>query len=172
MFLGHYAVALAARRATPRGSLGALFFAAQFLDLLWPILLLAGVEHVRIAPGITRFTPFDFYDYPISHSLATSVGWALIVGAGYFAWRRDARTAAIVGALVASHWVLDLVMHRPDLPLAPGGGPLVGLGLWRSVPVTLALELGMFAAGVAIYLRSTRSGSRAAISKASRPPYE
>ncbi|HZS40787.1 MAG TPA: hypothetical protein VFF06_28335 [Polyangia bacterium] len=161
MFLGHYAVALAAKRAAPRTSLGTLFFAAQFLDLLWPVLLLAGVEHVRIAPGITRFTPLDFYDYPISHSLAAALVWSLVVGGGYFALRRDRRAAAIVGALVASHWLLDLVMHRPDLPLLPGGDvKTVGLGLWRSVPLTLALELGLFAAGVAIYLRATaRAGS-------------
>src|SRR6186997_681775 len=128
MFIGHFGVAFAAKRPAPRVSLGTLFLAAQFIDLLWPVLLLLGVERVRIAPGITRVTPLDFEHYPISHSLLAVLGWAVLVGGAHFLLRRERRAALIVAALVLSHWVLDLLMHRPDLPLAPGATVLVGFG--------------------------------------------
>ncbi len=161
MFLGHYGVALAAKRAAPRASLPTLFIAAQFLDLLWPILLLAGVEHVRIAPGITRVTPLDFYDYPISHSLADALGFGVLVGAIYFALQRKAREALVLAALVPSHWLLDLIVHRPDLPLAPVGETRLGLGAWNSFPLTLALEFALFGGGLLLYVRATRPETRA-----------
>src|SRR6186997_1593750 len=125
MFIGHFGVAFAAKRPAPRVSLGTLFLAAQFIDLLWPILLLLGVERVRIAPGITTVTPLDFEYYPISHSLAAVLGWAVLVGGASFLVRRETRGALIVAALVVSHWFLDLLMHRPDLPLVPGGSSRV-----------------------------------------------
>jgi hypothetical protein len=156
MFLGHYGLAFAARRAAPRTSLGTLAFAAQFLDELWPLLLLAGVEQVRIAPGLMAANQLDFVSYPISHSLLTAVLWGAIIGAVQAIARRDARSGRVVGALVVSHWLLDLPMHRPDLPLWPGASPLVGLGLWNSVPATLVIELLLFGGGLAIYLRETR----------------
>jgi len=156
MFLGHFALAMAATRAAPKASLGTLVLSAQFADLLWPILLLLGVEQVRIAPEITRVTPLDFVSYPISHSLLTQLVWGLLLGAIYFAWRKDFRTAAVVGTLVPTHWLLDYFSHRPDMPLYPGG-PKVGLGMWDSVPLTLVVEFGLFAAGLLLYLRATRS---------------
>jgi len=154
MFIGHFGVALAAKRAAPRASLGALFFATQFADLLWPILLIRDIEHVRIAPGITAVTPFDFYDYPISHSLVTLFGWALLVGLGYFAITRYARGAWLMGAGVLSHWFLDVLMHRPDLPLWPSG-PKAGLGLWNSWTASIVLEILVFSLGLWIYVRFT-----------------
>jgi len=160
MFLGHWSVGFAAKRAAPRVSLGTLFLAAQFLDLLWPTLLLLGLEHVVIAPGTTRVTPLDFTDYPVSHSLLAAIGWGALVGAAHFAARHSLRAAWICGALVPSHWLLDLVVHRPDLPLVPGAGPRVGLGIWSSLPLTLGVELGLLAIGVSIYLRATRPRDR------------
>jgi hypothetical protein len=154
MFIGHFGVALAAKRAAPKTSLGMLILAAQFLDLLWPILLLVGIEHVRIAPGVTKLSPLDFYDYPISHSLATVGGWALLTGLLYFAVRRYGRGAMVVGLCVLSHWVLDFVVHRPDLPLWPGG-PLAGLGLWNSPAGAITAELVIFGLGLWFYLRNT-----------------
>ncbi len=159
MFLGHFGVGFGPKRAAPRTSLGTLFLGAQFVDLLWPSLLLLGVEQVRIQPGITRVTPFDFVSYPISHSLALAVVWGIAVGGVYWAVRRYRTGALVVGAAVVSHWVLDLVVHRPDLPLVPGG-PKVGLGLWNSLPATLAVEAAIFLVGLAIYLRCTRAADR------------
>jgi hypothetical protein len=155
MFLGHLGVGLAAKRAAPHASLGTLLLAALLVDLVWPVLLLAGVEAVRIDPGNTAVTPLDLVSYPLTHSLATGVGWGALLALVYLAGRRYGRGALVVGLLVASHWVLDLVSHRPDLPLYPGG-PAVGLGLWGSLPATLAVELGVFALGVGLYLAATR----------------
>jgi LexA-binding, inner membrane-associated putative hydrolase len=156
MFVGHFALAMAAKRVAPRTSLGTLVLAAQFLDLLWPLFLLAGVERVEIRHDDTAFTPLLFAHYPYSHSLVAALAWAAVV-AGVYAWRRRyARGVAVIAALVVSHWVLDWVTHRPDLPLYPGG-PLLGLGLWNSVPGTLIVELLLFAAGLRIYLAATRA---------------
>lgn len=160
MFLGHYGIAFAGRRAAPRTSLGTTIFAAQFLDLLWPLLLLLGVEQVRIAPGLMAASMLDFVSYPVSHSLATAIGWGVLLGALYFAARRYGRGAWILGAAVVSHWLLDAPMHRPDLPLWPGSPIRVGFGLWNSVPATVAIELALFSSGLALYLRATRARDR------------
>ena len=122
--------------------------------------MLAGVERVEVAPGDTAFTPLHFVSYPWSHSLAMSIVWGLALGAIVRARGATMRGAGIVAALVVSHWVLDVASHRPDMPLWPGGGPLLGLGLWRSVPATLVVELAMYAAGVALYARATRAKDR------------
>ncbi len=160
MFLGHYAVAFGAKRAAPRTSLGMLMVAAEWLDHLWPVFLLLGVEHVRIVPGLMAASPLDLYDYPWSHGLLPVLGWALLLGGSYYLIRRYGRGGWVVAAVVVSHWVLDLVSHRPDLPLVPGGGPKLGLGLWNSVPATLVVELGLFAVGVWLYLRATTARDR------------
>src|SRR6185437_14848629 len=152
MFLGHYAVALAAKRVAPPASIGTLIFAAQWLDELWPILLLAGVEHVRIVPGLMAANPLDFVSYPISHSLLMAIVWGAVIGGIYLAVRRRAAAAWIVGLAVVSHWVLDLVMHRPDLPLWPGSSMRLGAGLWNSIAASAAVELILFAIGLTIYL--------------------
>jgi LexA-binding, inner membrane-associated putative hydrolase len=159
MFIGHHAAGFAAKRLAPQVSLGTLFAAAMFIDLLWPILLLLGLEHVRIDPGNTAFTPLDFYDYPISHSLLSVLGWSLAAALLYRVVKKTWRGAAVVGAAVLSHWVLDFVTHRPDLPLWPGG-PKVGLGLWNSVPATVAVESLLFIATLALYLRFTTARDR------------
>jgi hypothetical protein len=155
MFIGHFAVGLAAKRAAPAASLGTLFAATQLIDLVWPLFVLAGVERVRIAPGDTAFTPLDFVSYPWTHSLLMVLVWAATFAIAYRARTGYARGTAVVGALVVSHWLLDLLTHRPDLPLAPGAVK-VGLGLWNSVGGTLAVEGAMFAAGVWLYASRTR----------------
>jgi membrane-bound metal-dependent hydrolase YbcI (DUF457 family) len=155
MFIGHHAAGFVAKRFAPRVSLGTLFAAAMLLDLIWPLLLLAGVEHVRIAPGITAFTPLDFYDYPFTHSLLNVLGWSLLAALVYrIARKAPWRDAMVVGAAVLSHWVLDYVTHRPDLPLWPGG-PKVGLGLWSSIAGTIVVEVALFVVGLWLYLRAT-----------------
>jgi hypothetical protein len=162
MFIGHYAVALAAKKATPKTSLGTLFFAAQFVDLLWPILLLLGLEHARVDPGNTAFTPMDFYDYPISHSLIGACSWSLVIGLVYYSIRKDKRGGLVVGLCVLSHWVLDVLTHRPDLPLG-FGGPRVGLGLWNSVAGTLIVEGILFVTGLILYLSATEKRDRVGV---------
>jgi membrane-bound metal-dependent hydrolase YbcI (DUF457 family) len=159
MFIGHHAAGFAAKRFAPRVSLGTLFGAAMLLDLVWPLLLLAGVEHVHIAPGNTAFTPLDFYDYPFTHGLMNVIGWSLIAALLYWLVRKSWRDAAIVGLAVLSHWVLDFVTHRPDLPLWPGG-PKVGLGLWNSVAGTIVVEVILFILGLWLYLRATTAIDR------------
>ncbi|MFN3842829.1 MAG: hypothetical protein ACK4RW_06120 [Rehaibacterium terrae] len=160
MFLGHFGVAFAAKRLAPRASLAMLFVAAQFIDLLWPLLVLAGVERLRIAPGITTVNPLDFVHYPWSHSLLMTLVWGVLLGGAYWWWRRRGREALVVGLLVPSHWLLDLLVHRPDLPLAPGLETVVGFGGWQSLGLSLALELGLFVTGLAIYLWTMRDRLR------------
>jgi hypothetical protein len=159
MFVGHYGLALAARRAAPRTSAGTLVAASVFLDLLWPVLLLLGLERVAIAPGLLPANALDFVSYPISHSLVTVMGWGLVFGGVVLAVSRSRTAAIVAAALVVSHWVLDLVVHRPDLPLWPGG-PLVGVGVWRSIPMTLIVELAVLGGGLALYLRATTPRDR------------
>ncbi|MGK2859816.1 MAG: hypothetical protein ACSLFQ_21680 [Thermoanaerobaculia bacterium] len=155
MFIGHFGVGFGAKRFAPRVSLGTLLLAAQFIDLLWPTLLLLGLERVRIVPGITAVTPLDFEHYPISHSLVAVCGWALVVGALHFLVRRERVAAGVLAALVVSHWLLDALVHRPDLPLAPGSDLFAGLGGWSSLPLTIALEGAIFGFGVLLYSRVT-----------------
>jgi hypothetical protein len=156
MFVGHFALGFAAKRAVPQLSLAVLFAAAQLADLIWPVLVLAGLEHVRIDPGNTAFTPLDFVSYPYSHSLVMLAIWALVFAA-VCQWAVGGRFVfAVTSGLVLSHWLLDFLTHRPDMPLYPGSAT-VGLGVWNSVVGTLALELAMFAIGVWIYARATRA---------------
>jgi len=130
-----------------------------WMSILWPAFLLAGIERVTIAPGDTAFTPLRFDHYPWSHSLVLVMVWACVAGAIVW-WRgRAVRPVLLAGLLVVSHWVLDLLVHRPDLPLYPGG-PNFGLGLWNSVPATLVLEAVVFVGGLMIYLKGTRARDR------------
>jgi membrane-bound metal-dependent hydrolase YbcI (DUF457 family) len=156
MLLGHYGVALAAKRYAPRTSLGTLILAAQLLDLIWPLFLLAGWERVHIVPGLMKASPFDFEHYPFSHSLLMALVWGALLGGGYHIFRRYPRGAAAIAVAVVSHWFLDLPMHRPDLPLWPGSSTKLGLSLWNSIGATIVIELGLLAAGVVIYVGVTR----------------
>lgn len=157
MFLGHFAVAFAAKRAEPRVSLGTYVAAAQLPDLLWPFLLLAGVERVAVAPGDTAFTPLRFEHYPVSHSLLALGGWATALAGLHLAFKRRVKAAAVLWILVLSHWFLDFVTHRPDMPVLPWSPRVVGLGLWNSVGATVAVEWVVFLTGVALYVTSSRA---------------
>jgi hypothetical protein len=159
MFIGHFALGLAAKRVTPRVSLALLFAAAQLADILWPAFLAIGLEQVRIDPGNTAFTPLDFVSYPYSHSLVLLVVWGVLLAFLSRPFARGPRVSAVIAALVVSHWLLDFVTHRPDMPLYPGGAKF-GLGLWHSIPATVAVEVPLFAAGLWIYTRATHPRDR------------
>ena len=160
MVIGHYAVGFAAKRFAPRTSLGTLIAAGTLLDLIWPVLLLAGIEVVAITPKATAVNPLTFISYPWSHSLIMSVAWGILFGTLYLLVRRYFVGAVIIALLVVSHWVLDFIVHVPDLPLVPGDGPRFGLGLWNSLPASLAVELSLFALGIWIYLTATTDRDR------------
>lgn len=162
MFVGHYGLALALKRAEPKVSLGVLFLAVQLVDLAWGATILLGWERVRIIPHFTPATPLEFLSYPITHSLVAAFGWAAAAAALWYTvptrdTARRVRAAGVIAVAVASHWFLDLVVHLPDLPLAGNASPKLGLGAWRSLSLTWTLELGLLAAGTALYLRG---GSR------------
>jgi hypothetical protein len=163
VFLGHYGVAFALKRAEPKLSLGTLFVAVQLLDLLWGIFLLLGWEHARIVPENTAFTQLEFWDYPISHSLVGALAWSIVAAACYYSWptrdtTRHWQAAAIVGVAVFSHYPLDVLVHLPDLPIMGNDSPKLGLGLWNHPVATMVAELLVFGLGLAVYvaLRSKR----------------
>ena len=160
MFIGHYAAAFAAKRVASRPSLGWFFAACQLPDLVWPLLVLAGVERVSIDPGNTAFTPLSFDHYPWSHSLLMVAVWGAALGGLYLALRRDLRGALVIESLVMSHWILDFITHRPDLPLVPASSARFGLGLWNNVPATLALESLFYFGAVALYVTITTAKDR------------
>lgn len=158
MFIGHLALGFAAKRVAPRVSLAMLFVAAQLADLLWPVFLALGLEHVRVDPAApSPFLMMDFTDYPFSHSLLLLIVWGVALGWIYRAFVPASRAMMVLAVLVVSHWVLDFVTHRSDMPIIPGGGPKVGLGLWYSVPATLAVECALYAAGLWVYVQTTRA---------------
>jgi len=157
MFIGHFAVGFGLKRLAPRAPLTALMAAVSFPDLLWPLLLWLGLERVRIDPGNTAFTPLDFESYPITHSLLTAVLWSVLFAVAYVAVARDRRGALWIGFGVFSHWLLDWVTHRPDLPLAPWSSPKVGMGLWNWPVATIVTEVLMFVIGLWLYLGVTRA---------------
>jgi membrane-bound metal-dependent hydrolase YbcI (DUF457 family) len=161
VFVGHFAVAFGAKPLVPRVSLGVLFLAAQLADLIWPNLVLAGIEVVRVVPGATALTPLDFVHYPWSHSLLALAVWGLLLGLLYAWLRRAGRTTVIVlFALVLSHWLLDVLTHRPDMPVLLGDSVRIGLGLWNHPVAAVAVELALFAVGVVLYVRHTKAVDR------------
>ncbi|HEV3420196.1 MAG TPA: hypothetical protein VG075_07825 [Candidatus Acidoferrum sp.] len=156
MFIGHFAVGYGSKRFAPRAPLWALMAAPLLADILWTVFLLTGWEHARIAVGDTRFTPLDLYDYPWSHSLVMLMVWGAVLGGAYFLWKREWAGVAAIWIGVVSHWVLDWITHRADMPLYPGG-PKFGLGLWNSIAATMVVETVMLVAGVWVYATATRA---------------
>ena len=156
MFVGHYGVSFAAKKVEPRVPLWVLFIAVQLLDVLWAPFVLLGIEKVRIAPGITASNPLDLYYMPYTHGLLAAIGWSVVAFLAYRLAVRPAppRAAAIVGLAVFSHWVLDFLVHRPDLPLYDNTAK-VGLGLWNLPAVALGLEALLLFSAMWLYLRHT-----------------
>ncbi|HMU11380.1 MAG TPA: hypothetical protein PKC54_15310 [Ferruginibacter sp.] len=161
MFIGHFGLGFGAKKAASSVSLGTFFIAAQFLDLLWPVLLLLDVEHAVIKPGTGHAQPIDFTDYPISHSLVMVIGWALLYAFIYWLFKKNIKAALVLGLCVISHWVLDLIVHLPDLPLYPGNNSAkYGFELWNSFWGTLLVEGGIFITGLVLYIRSTTAKNK------------
>jgi hypothetical protein len=167
MFVGHYGVALAGKRASPRLPLGLLFLAVQLLDVLFAVFVLCGIEKLNIVHGFTPYNPYDLYWMPYTHSLVGALFWSALVGwIGWMASGRvpagERRVAALVlGGAVFSHFLLDVPMHTPDMPLWPGAGaPKIGLGLWNHRDAAVLAELAVLVAGGWIYLRASRPKSR------------
>ena len=159
MFIGHFGVGFGLKRVAPRASLALLIGATVWADILWTVFLLLGWEHARISVGDTRWTPLELYDYPCSHSLLFLALWATALAVVYRVYRADLQGAIAIWIGVVSHWVLDWVTHRPDMPVLPSG-PKYGLSLWNSIPGTLVVELPLFVVGVWMYARSTHARDR------------
>jgi membrane-bound metal-dependent hydrolase YbcI (DUF457 family) len=161
MFIGHFAMGFGAKKFAPQVSLGFLFLACQLADLIWPVLVLLGIETLSISPGITVMTPLDFSSYPYSHSLIAMLAWAAAFSLLYIGFSRaGARAAIVVAALVLSHWVLDVLTHRPDMPVTFADEPKVGLGLWNYPMIAIPVELLLFGVGVLFYARCTQPLNR------------
>lgn len=160
MFIGHFGVGFGAKKFAPEVSLGFLFLAAQFIDLLWPTLLLLGLEHVVISPGITKATPLDFIDYPISHSLLMVIFWGLLLAFITRLFIKNYKIPLIIFLAVVSHWFLDLIVHRPDLPVIPGNPFMMGFGLWNFPYISFVAEGIIFIAGILLYYKATSSKNK------------
>jgi hypothetical protein len=160
MFIGHFGTGLAAKKLDPKISLGTLFLAAQFIDLLWPIFLLLGIEKVQIEQGNTAMTPLNFISYPYSHSLFGVLIWSVLLGAVYFLLKKNFRSSLLLGLLVMSHWILDLFTHRPDLQLLPWSDFKMGFGLWNSVALTIIVEGLIFILGSYFYMTATKTKNK------------
>jgi hypothetical protein len=156
MFVGHFAVGFAAKPIAPKVSLATLILATALADVLWIVFFTAGLEQVVIEPGLMAANSLNLVSVPFSHGLVMDVVWALLFAGLYFAARRDSRGAGVIFAAVLSHWILDVVSHRPDMPLAPGSDIRFGLGLWNSRLATLIVEGTLWFAAVAVYVRATR----------------
>ena len=155
MLIGHFGVALAAKSLTPKTSLGTLFLSVQLVDFVWPIFLILGIEQIRIEPANTALTSIEYQYFPYTHSLLGVVGWAMLIGMIYYVIRRNRNSAYILALGTISHWVLDALVHRADLPLLPGYEVYVGIGLWNSLLGTVLVELSIFLMGLIIYVSST-----------------
>lgn len=161
MFIGHFALAFGAKKYAPQLSLGILFLACQLADLIWPNLVLLGIEKLAIEPGITVMTPLNFLHYPYSHSLLALLLWGAVFALLYSTLRRaGTRAAIVIGLLVFSHWVLDVITHQPDMPITLSDSSRIGLGLWNYPVLAVGLELLLFASGVWLYVDSTRATNR------------
>ena len=156
MFIGHFGAGFAGKKFSKSASLGTYFMAAQWVDLIWPILLLLGIEKVKIDPGVSAVTPLNFTYYPFTHSLFGTIVWGILFSAVYFIIKKNYKTSIILGLLVISHWFLDLLVHIPDLPIFPGYSLKVGFGIWNNFTLTIIVEGLVFVIGAYIYFKITK----------------
>jgi hypothetical protein len=155
MFIGHWAPALVAATRPRSPGLATLFVAAQLVDWAFFGFLLLGVEHMRFTPGISAMNPMDLYHMPYTHSLLGSAVFAGLLGGAIWLASKDRKAALLGGAVVLSHWLLDLLVHVPDLTLA-GSPPKLGLGLWNHPGIEMPLELAITFGALWLYARARR----------------
>ena len=161
MFIGHFALALGAKKFAPQVSLGILFLACQLADIIWPNLVLLGIERLEIEPGITIMTPLNFVHYPYSHSLVMLALWSAIFAALYAMIRHsNKKTVIVIAVLGLSHWILDVLTHRPDMPITAGDTSFIGFGLWNFPIVAVPFELLLFGLGIWLYTHQTKPLNR------------
>ena len=161
MFIGHFALALGAKKFAPQVSLGILFLACQLADIIWPNLVLLGIERLEIEPGITIMTPLNFVHYPYSHSLVMLALWSAIFAALYAIFRHsNTKTVIVIAVLGLSHWILDVLTHRPDMPITAGDTSFIGFGLWNFPIVAVPFELLLFGLGIWLYTHQTKPLNR------------
>jgi hypothetical protein len=161
MFVGHYSASFLGKAKEGRVPLWLLFLAVQFVDILWAVFVLLGIEKVRIVPGFTAGSPLDLYYMPYTHSLLGAISWSLLAAMLCQTAKRlrGLRTGTVIAAAVFSHWILDLVVHRPDLSLY-GNHFKMGLGLWNYLWPSFLLELLVLWLGAWIYLRAVPDKTR------------
>jgi len=164
MFIGHYGIGLALKKVEPRLSLGLLIFGAIMLDILFGLFLLSGIEHAKIVPGATVVSPFEFYDYPLSHSALGAFMWATAGFLTYWLWptgdrMQRKRPAFILTIAIFSHFILDVISHTPDMTISGNNSPILGLSLWNSLAGTMIVELGILFIGIYLYRSATHSVS-------------
>ena len=162
MFVGHYAAAFAAKAVRPVLPLWLLFVAVQLVDFVWAVLVMTGVEKIRIIPGYTPANPLDLYHIPYSHSLVAGIVWSIAFGVLYLLAKRGAGTklsALVLGLAVFSHWITDLLVHKADLPILYGA-PKLGFGLWDYFWLSQILEIGLLVLAFIWFLRVTQARSR------------
>jgi hypothetical protein len=153
VFIGHFAIGLGAKKVVPQVNLGILFIACQLLDFVWPVLVLLGIERVSVDYTATAVTPLNFEHYPYSHSLLMTLVYCFCAGVFGGMALKSLRVGVVIGVVTASHWLLDFITHRPDLPLWLGGEK-VGLGLWNHSALAVGVEVAIFSLGVFMYLKS------------------
>jgi membrane-bound metal-dependent hydrolase YbcI (DUF457 family) len=163
MLVGHLAVGFAAKRVEPKISLGTLVLAAMFADFLWCIFMILGIEHVRFKIGKGAANYLEASKIAVSHSLLMDSIWAALFAAAYWLRRHYVRGACVVFVAVLSHWLLDFVSHRPDMPLAPGLARYYGLGLWTSIPATIVVEGGFWLLAILVYAHAAHPKTRAGV---------
>jgi membrane-bound metal-dependent hydrolase YbcI (DUF457 family) len=156
MFIGHFALGFAAKKRDKKISLGTLFIAVQWLDLLWPFFILTGIEKVSIDPGNTVLTPLNFEYYPWSHSMLMAILWGVLFALIYYTFTKNRSGAILLSLLVFSHWALDWLTHRADLPLTPFTDLKTGLGLWDYKLLEIFIESLLFIISLLIYTKATR----------------
>jgi hypothetical protein len=152
MFIGHYGVAFATKAAAPRVPLGVTFIAVQLLDVLFSLFVFAGIERMRIVPGFTQYNPYDLVFMPYTHGLVGALGWSLAGGAAWYLARRSKREALVIGGAVFSHFILDVPVHTPDMPLLGDDSLKLGFGLWNHWPWAVALEVVTLIGGWAVWI--------------------